>query len=748
MSSHVCVHSWSCSYYLDAEKRWVPGRLSLTPCSLRFTADGPGDVLVGLPLSSIVAIRKEASRVFFSAITILEQGHLKHWFGSLQPSRNAVFSIIEHFWRELLLSQQGTAEMAVSLPRTRGQELAGLMASSQQRLEDTAKVLHHQGEQLDGVMQGLQKMESDLDVANRLLTELESPSWWPFSSRLWKTPAEAKPRADATGAGGKPFGKDGVVTTVPAVISQRTEAHAQPGRLSILPSGLEIQDSGASLLHRFEREDIDDITVHSPYEVSIRQRFIGKPDVAYRVISAKMPAVLPILEAQFGRKMGLPEDTAGLSSTAACPPAHRGSLARRAAPGLLALAGGQEAGQLQLQKSQPLLSKVEAQELAQSPRSLTCLVLTWQPLTCVVAAGTQMSSELRDSQPKSGCPEVAFVVSALLELPHVHVCGAGPQGLGGIQRPPERPWVTESLAVCALVTRQLVMPAIEEQLFLRWGQTGRDSPTPPTCVRAGTSICGGASERHQPRRAGPRGRRHLLAADLLQPHMQRPRLVPSDAGSATHAVAPGSGCHDGWERVFLSTYRGHLCCPPCTSQTLSRMRGLALEATAELERQDQALDGITTAVDHATLTMDKHTQRMKRSCEDTQIPHCRVLPMCAISPVFGVPAHPQGTLVHVQVGCVSAVTLSACGPERAVGTVLSDGTTELPYTAFFVLASVDTCPRATASLSPSSKERQAAPQHGTDVSLQPDGACSSARFLVTAVFVSHGCPHTAADCTA
>lgn len=166
MSSDVRVHCWPCSYYLNLEKQWVPGKLTLTPRSLKFSADRTEEVLVGLPLSSITEIRKESSLFIFSAITVLEKGQAKHWFSSLRPSRNVVFNIIEHFWRELLLSQPGTAASTAS-PMTRGQELLGLIASSQRRMEDTSKVLHHQGEQLDSVMRGLEKMESDLDVADR-----------------------------------------------------------------------------------------------------------------------------------------------------------------------------------------------------------------------------------------------------------------------------------------------------------------------------------------------------------------------------------------------------------------------------------------------------------------------------------------------------------------------------------------------------------------------------------------------------
>lgn len=166
MSRDICIHAWPCTYYLEPERRWVAGQLSLTLLSLRFMTDSTGEILVSFPLSSIVEIKKETSHFIFSSITILEKGHAKHWFSSLQPSRNVVFSIIEHFWRELLLSQPG-AVADVSGPRTRGKELTGLMAGSQKRLEDTARVLHHQGQQLDSVMRGLDKMESDLEVADR-----------------------------------------------------------------------------------------------------------------------------------------------------------------------------------------------------------------------------------------------------------------------------------------------------------------------------------------------------------------------------------------------------------------------------------------------------------------------------------------------------------------------------------------------------------------------------------------------------
>ncbi|XP_053428240.1 synaptosomal-associated protein 47-like isoform X5 [Nycticebus coucang] len=380
MSRDICIYTWPCTYYAELEKRWIPGKLSLMPLALRFVADSTGEILVGFPLSSVVEIKKEASHFIFSSLTILENGGTKHWFSSLQPSRNVVFSIIEHFWRELLLSQPG-AVAGASTPSTRGEELTALMAGSQRRLEDTARVLHHQGQQLDSVMQGLDKMESDLEVADRLLMELESPSWWPFSSKLWKTPPETKPREGTSAASCEPFGKEGIVIKIPAIISQRTESHVKPGRLTVLVSGLEIHDSNSLLMHRFEREDVDDIKVHSPYEISIRQRFIGKPDVAYRVISAKMPEVIPILEMQFNKKIELLEDASVLKSMKASP-VEKSSSIWHTASGLMGLtvhreptAGSQEGGPTQLQMNRPLLSEGEAQELTQILRRMKGMAL-------------------------------------------------------------------------------------------------------------------------------------------------------------------------------------------------------------------------------------------------------------------------------------------------------------------------------------------------------------------------------------
>ncbi|XP_072905068.1 synaptosomal-associated protein 47 isoform X2 [Hemitrygon akajei] len=311
MNKDLCIHSWPGSYYLQSEKRWVYGKLSLTPYQLAFTSDKEGVTLISFKLSGITGIKKETSSFIFSSLTVLVGDGEKHWFSSLQPNRTVVFNVLEHFWRAQLLSSGGEEVEADMRPMSKGRELINLASSSQQRLGDTAKVLHHQGEQFDRIMNGLDKIESDLDVANRLLTELETPPWWPFSSRFRKTQQEGKDKPESLPSS-QAFGKDGLILKIPILYSQGPDANLKQGTLAVLCSGLEIKDTNEQLVHKYRREDVDDIKVQSPYEIVVRQRFIGKPDISFTLQSARMTDVISIVEIQYAKKVQFKEDLLGL----------------------------------------------------------------------------------------------------------------------------------------------------------------------------------------------------------------------------------------------------------------------------------------------------------------------------------------------------------------------------------------------------------------------------------------------------
>eukprot|EP00064_Thunnus_orientalis_P005772 superscaffoldBa00000580_g5786 len=374
MSRDVPIHSWPGSYYINSEKRWENGTLSLTRTTVSFVSSQSKESLASFRLSRIMEIKMESSSFIFSTLTVLEEGNVKHWFGSLKPNRVVVYNVLEHFWRERLLSPSSEARGAECQP-SKGRELINLVAGAQRRLEDTGRVLSHQGEQFDNMMQGLEKIDSDLGVADKLLSELESPSWWPFGKLPWKAQQEAKAedaaRAAATAAG-KGSGKNKVITSIPAVVSKGGDSDLKPGCLLVLVSSLEVRDTSCQLLHRFERNEIDEIRVHSPYEITVRQRFIGKPDVCYRFLSAKMPEALSVLEMQYKKKVEFTVEYTAFKTTPLSSPCdterqigNEGLLQKCQETEVPLEVPAGDLSQLQVHVLQPSVSQAEAQELKQ-----------------------------------------------------------------------------------------------------------------------------------------------------------------------------------------------------------------------------------------------------------------------------------------------------------------------------------------------------------------------------------------------
>lgn len=141
------------------------------------------------------------------------------------------------------------------------------------------------------------------------MSELESPSWWPFGKLPWRAQQEAKAEdaaraaVAAAAAASKESSRNRVIASIPAVVTKGGDSDLKPGCLLVLVSSLEVRDTNCQLLHRFERNEIDEIRVHSPYEITVRQRFIGKPDICYRFLSAKMPEAMAVLEMQYKKKV-------------------------------------------------------------------------------------------------------------------------------------------------------------------------------------------------------------------------------------------------------------------------------------------------------------------------------------------------------------------------------------------------------------------------------------------------------------
>lgn len=154
-----------------------------------------------------------------------------------------------------------------------------------------------------------------------MLSVLEAPVWWPFSGNPWKRLSGASSKDPS--ASDRPLGKEGVIVIIPIVFSHHPDHSLKPGKLTILLSALEIADCTFRLLHRYERQDVDDIRAITGHEITVRQRFIGKPDITYRILSARLPDVLPLLEMQYGKKMEFLEEAAMFSDKWRSSPGER-----------------------------------------------------------------------------------------------------------------------------------------------------------------------------------------------------------------------------------------------------------------------------------------------------------------------------------------------------------------------------------------------------------------------------------------
>ncbi|KAI5104605.1 synaptosomal-associated protein 47, partial [Silurus meridionalis] len=379
MDGEVPVHSWSCSYYVDGDKRWVSGRLTLTPRAVHFSSSssssggGAGGPFLLLPLSRVTHINTESSCFIFSAVTLQERDAHKHWFSSLKPSAAAVFHVLQHFWRETLVPPTHSSHT----PLSRGQRLISMVSDTQHTLSHTGRALSQQGEQFHHMIHQLEKMESDLGVADKLLWELESPAWWPFGKLPWnrRCQVEAPPPEGSA----KPSKE---ILSVPVVFYRGGDLNAadvNSGTLVLLVSSLEVRDAAGRLVYRFHKQEVDEIRVHGVCDISVRQRHIGKPDICFRFLSAKMAEALCVLKAQYKKKVEFARDYSGFQATPGDDITPGSGALRGAGVSLdsnvpVQLAAG-DLTPVQLHVQQNTVSQEEAQELKQMLLQLKSLAL-------------------------------------------------------------------------------------------------------------------------------------------------------------------------------------------------------------------------------------------------------------------------------------------------------------------------------------------------------------------------------------
>lgn len=271
------VSEWKASYYCNSTRTWVYGHLIIYTRCIRFIEDKGGTDCLDFRIyyENFFKLKKETTSVFFAAITIRVRTD-KYWFSSLFD-RGHVFNMIEHFWKERLFASSTSDAPCNS-------ELLNILHDAQNTLTSTGRTIQRQGQQIDSACANMNKIHNDLGVAETLIYNLDS---WLSKWNLETPQVHIDVPED-----NMPIEK----TEYPVVYARTHKEKHFPGTLMLSSKSLEIFDAGWSLDISFTVKEITEVSVHTPWEMTILQQSIGKADSSVHLTAARLVHILQTLE--------------------------------------------------------------------------------------------------------------------------------------------------------------------------------------------------------------------------------------------------------------------------------------------------------------------------------------------------------------------------------------------------------------------------------------------------------------------
>lgn len=305
----VIICNWTVSLYNDKKRKWMYGVLNLRADEVEFSPSdkksSPNGSDVMIPLEDWIDIKKATTGMVFGAVYIVTKDNKKHWFSSLED-REGFYGTLNHFWKAQLFQKKDQTRSASGVGRKTklGETLVGLVQDSQETLSGAAVQLHSQGRQIDSSLWTMSDLHNDLDVAERLVKDVES---WVGRWRLPKQYNTVDPvvvnKCDIP-----------EVFETEVVYSKLEVGKSNPrvvGLLRMCRDGVYILSQKQSLIHHFRWSDVSKIRVVTPYEMMIVQYCLGKADLVYCVVCANMMAILRLVEkcAKYKLEYDKPPDT-------------------------------------------------------------------------------------------------------------------------------------------------------------------------------------------------------------------------------------------------------------------------------------------------------------------------------------------------------------------------------------------------------------------------------------------------------
>ncbi|KAL9967672.1 hypothetical protein ACROYT_G025953 [Oculina patagonica] len=282
------VGEWKASYYCNGGKTWIYGQFMIYTRCIRFIEDkgGTSGLDFRIYFEDFFELKKETTTIFFAAITIRVKTD-KYWFSSF-TDRGHVFNTTEHFWKERLF-----ASSEDQAPRNT--ELLNMLYDAQNTLTSTGQTVQRQGQQIDSACANMNKIHNDLGVAETLIYNLDS---W-LSKWNIETPHVHIDVPDSNMVIEK--------AEYPIVYAKTQKEKHLPGTLTVSNKSLEFFNAERSLDVFFAVKEVTEVSVHTPWEVTISQLRIGHPGRSVHLIAARLVHILQTLEVLLPGKINYDE---------------------------------------------------------------------------------------------------------------------------------------------------------------------------------------------------------------------------------------------------------------------------------------------------------------------------------------------------------------------------------------------------------------------------------------------------------
>ena len=163
-------------------------------------------------------------------------------------------------------------------------ELLNILYDAQNTLTSTGKTVQKQGQQIDSACTNMNKIHNDLGVAETLIYNLDSwlSKWNIETSQVFIEVPEHNTTIEKA--------------EYPIVFARTQKEKHLPGTLTVSNKSLELFNAERNLDVSFAVKEITEVSVHTPWEVTISQLRIGHTGQSVHLITARLVHILQTLE--------------------------------------------------------------------------------------------------------------------------------------------------------------------------------------------------------------------------------------------------------------------------------------------------------------------------------------------------------------------------------------------------------------------------------------------------------------------